>query len=82
MRKYTLAKNKQIKKLYCNGCGKELKIRNGIVQEGVLTVKHEWSYFSEKDGEVHSFDLCEKCYDKLTKVFKIPVSVKQASELL
>ena len=44
--------------------------------------KRTWDYFSEKDGEVHSFDLCESCYDELTNQFKISVQVKERTELL
>ncbi len=82
MRKYTVVKTNHIKKLYCNGCGRELQVKNGIIEEGVISVNHQWSYFSDKDGEVHSFDLCEKCYNKLTKSFKIPPTIKHEKELV
>ncbi len=38
--------------------------------------------FSEKDGEVHHFDLCESCYDELVGGFRIPVDVEEQTELL
>ncbi len=44
--------------------------------EGVFRVDYEWGYFSEKDGERHSFDLCEACYDKLLRSFQIPVEIE------
>ena len=37
---------------------------------------------SEKDGEVHHFDLCEECYDEVTAEFRIPVDVEDEIELL
>lgn len=43
---------------------------------------HAWDYFSEKDGEVHHFDLCEECYDELVRRMKLPVDVEEQTELL
>ena len=34
-------------------------------------------YFSEKDGERHSFDLCESCYDDLLRTFRIPAEIEE-----
>lgn len=61
--------------LYCNGCGKRIASDNGIIREGILQVDWDWGYFSEKDGETHSFCLCEKCYDRIRSTFAIPVQV-------
>ena len=36
-----------------------------------------WGYFSKKDGETHSFDLCEECYDKWIGGFQIPVGIQE-----
>lgn len=82
MREYTNGKKAVITKIVCNQCGKELKIENEIVLEDRLSVDKSWGYFSEKDGILHSFDLCEKCYDNLIKGFIIPVSKKNQRELL
>ena len=41
-----------------------------------------WGYFSEKDGETHSFDLCEECYDRITGQFAVPVEKKDELELI
>jgi len=75
MRQYKeqVTTNKEIQKVFCNKCGKEMKVEDGMVKEDVLEVHKRWGYFSEKDNEVHSFDLCEACYDELTLAFKIPV---------
>ena len=50
--------------------------------EGAAAFDHAWDYFSEKDGEVHHFDLCESCYDELVGGFRIPVDVEEQTELL
>ena len=42
----------------CNCCGKKMVVENGILREGAISIDHMWDYFSEKDGEVHHFDLC------------------------
>ena len=38
--------------------------------------------FSEKDGEVHHFDLCEECYDGVTREFLIEADKEERTELL
>ena len=68
-----VTEQKELKKMVCNCCGKELMVKGGIVREGVFSAEYSWGYFSEKDGETHSFDLCEECYDKWIGGFKIPV---------
>lgn len=57
---------------YCNMCGTIICRENEIPEKEGLHVEKHWGYFSEKDGEIHSFDLCEKCYDKLTEDFLFP----------
>lgn len=82
MRKYLDSDKKTLEKIVCNQCGRELKLKNGIVQEGVFHGDTRWGYFSEKDGEYHSFDLCESCYGRLAGGFLIPVTVEEQTELL
>ena len=43
---------------------------------------HSWDFFSEKDGEIHHFDLCEGCYDDWVGQFKLAVEVEEQTELL
>ena len=80
MRKY--GKDGRLDCVICNRCGKKLAVKHGIVREGVFTSDHRWDFFSEKDGEVHHFDLCEDCYDEMTAEFRIPVDVEDEIELL
>ena len=82
MRQYTGRERKQLTKIVCNQCGRILKIQNGILQEGVFRGMVDWGFFSEKDGEMNSFDLCEKCYDRLISGFSIPVETEEQTELL
>ncbi len=74
MRQYEvqLRETKEIKKIICNKCGKEILAVNGIPKEEVFSADYTWGYFSGKDGERHRFDLCESCYDELVKSFRIP----------
>lgn len=64
---------KEITKIICNLCKKEIEVKNGIPKEDVLSVEKRWGYFSDKDNEVHRFDICEECYDKLIASFAVPV---------
>ena len=70
MRQYKEEKTNVIDKIICNKCGKEIK------QEDVLSVEKRWGYFSEKDNEVHHFDLCEHCYDEMVASFQIPINIE------
>lgn len=63
-------------------CGKKLKIESGILKEGVFEAKKEWGYFSDKDLEIHQFDMCEDCYNKLVQTFVIPISITKNKEVL
>ena len=80
MRKY--GKDGRLETVICNRCGKKLAVKHGIVREGVFTSDHTWDFFSEKDGENHSFDVCEECYDRICSEFRYPVKVVQRTDLL
>ena len=77
MRHYQKKETKEIKKIICNRCGREIQAENGQPTAGVFSVDYQWGYFSEKDGETHRFDLCESCYDEWIKEFLIPVTVEE-----
>ena len=70
------------KGILCNCCGRPLKSRNGLLMEDAFKAVKEWGYFSKKDLQVHSFTLCEECYDKITSLFQIPVTVSQKREVM
>lgn len=69
--------NNVIKEVYCQKCGRQLEVRNGIITEGAISIEEKWGYFSNKDLQMHSFDLCEECYDKIVAEFAIPVEIKE-----
>ena len=70
MRQYEKEETKVIEKYICNRCGKE------ILEADVLSVDKRWGYFSNKDNEVHHFDLCEACYDELVSTFSLPIEIE------
>ena len=76
MRQYKMQETKQIDKIICNKCGNEIIAKNGISEEEVLSVEKRWGYFSNKDIEVHEFDICETCYDEWISNFVIPIERK------
>ncbi|MGI6094453.1 MAG: hypothetical protein ACOYBL_03375 [Lachnospiraceae bacterium] len=82
MRKYKSSQIEQLEQVCCNQCGKALRVENGIIMEGVFHGAIDWGYFSDYDGESHSFDLCEDCYKKMISKFQIPVTKEQKTELL
>ena len=76
MRQYQKQEMKEVKKIICNKCGKEIVVERGVPKEDTFSVEKRWGYFSEKDNEVHSFDLCEKCYDEWIATFSIPIDIE------
>ena len=80
MRKYRV--NGQLESVICNCCGKKLIVENGIVREGVIMVDHAWDFFSEKDGDIHHWDMCEACYDLMTSQFRLRVDAEEQVEFI
>ena len=76
MRQYKMQEKKEVDKIICNKCGKEISVENGVAEADVLSVQKRWGYFSNKDNDVHEFDLCEECYDKWIATFAIPIERK------
>lgn len=76
MKQYKTKEIQEVNKIICNKCGKEIVAENGRLTEDVLSVEKRWGYPSDKDNEVHTFDLCEKCYEELLATFSIPVEIK------
>ena len=78
MTKYkTIQEPKQLPdKVFCNLCGNEIKFDCGLPTQDYIHIDKAWGYFSNKDNEHHSFDICESCYDKLIKTFKIKPTIE------
>lgn len=69
--------------IYCNCCGEAICASDKMGETSFLTIQKEWGYFSnEKDGEIHSMDICEPCYDELVRVFAIAPERKKVTEYL
>ena len=66
----------------CNVCGKTLRVENGLLKEDVFAAVKEWGYFSKRDLEVHQFNVCETCYEKMIDSFIIPVNRTDKKEVL
>ena len=82
MRRYRNDNSNDVIEIKCNVCGKNLKIENGLIVEGNMSIDYSWGYFSDMDGEVHKFDICQECYKKLSGAFVIPVDIEESRELL
>ena len=81
MRKYLDENSNELIAVVCNECGKYLLVENWILKEGCFEADAVFGYFSKKDGQIHSFDLCEECYDKMVEKFAIPPEVIDVTEL-
>lgn len=73
MRQYNteLKETKEMSRIICNKCGKEIPVIGGVPSENTLEVEKRWGYFSKKDNQLDRFDLCEDCYDELVESFRI-----------
>ena len=80
MREYDA--QKQLIRVQCNVCKKEMNLEQGIIKEGCFAADYSWGYFSNRDGVRHQFDLCEKCYDRFLSGFTIPVAETENAELI
>lgn len=72
----------ELNSIICNCCGKNMPAKDGMVREGYFSLSQQFGYFSSKDGEIHNFDLCEKCYDKIISEFQIPVEITETGEMI
>ena len=82
MQKYQDVEERKLIQAVCNKCGRQLKVADGCLREGCVSVNAPFGYFSRRDGQIHRFDLCEDCYDSLIAQFAIPVEEEDAAELL
>ena len=74
--------NHILKEVFCNKCGKQIEVENGMLREDCFEVNRTFGYFSHKDGETQTWDLCEDCYDRFVRSFQIPVTSKEETELI
>ena len=65
----------------CNICGQPIKAVAHHHLQDHLTFRKKWGYFSAKDLTIHSFVLCEACYDKWIQTFAIPVKEESVIEI-
>lgn len=72
---------KETKEMFCNVCGRKIRIEDGILKEDVLEVKKVWGYFSKKDMQLHAFNVCESCYDTMISKFAILPEISEVTEL-
>ena len=80
MRKYK--SGGQLETVICNCCGKKMVVKEGVLREGAISIHHAWDFFSEKDGEVHHWDMCEECYDNLLRQFRVEPDVEEQVEFV
>ena len=59
MKRYN--KNGQLETIMCNCCGKSWWCSMESSGRDVSVLTMHGIIFSEKDGQVHHFDLCEEC---------------------
>jgi len=81
MRTFLEGKEAELISVICNCCGRKLLVEDGILKEESIQIKHTFGYFSEKDGQTETFDLCEECYQKITGKFRVPVNGRTEAEL-
>jgi len=78
--KDVLVAEKKIVDVICNMCGEKIEKTENDVLHDYFQANKEWGYFSDIDGEKHSFDLCQNCYKKLISQFKISATKSREYE--
>ena len=84
---------KQHRYEYCEDCNcvtsipmmEETKVglyENQLPKKEYVHIKKTWGYFSNKDGQVDTINVCETCYDKWVATFVKKVNTKEATELV
>lgn len=71
-----------MEQIFCNACGKKLKVYNGIPQEDFIRVCKSWGYFSKKDGITQEFIMCENCVEQLERKVTLPFKEYETIEML
>lgn len=72
----------------CDICGREM-LDPSVVGTADLNdicdhakLEANWGYFSNKDRQVHTCDMCEECYDKVREYIEVSlggkISIKQS----
>ncbi len=67
-------KKQELDEVICNLCGDHIKKDAFGNFEDYLEINKTWGYASNRDGETHRIDICQKCFEKLIQQFKLPVS--------
>lgn len=68
--------------IICNCCGKVIITKGQLPKKEYIRIKKTWGYFSNKDGQVHTMNICEDCYDKWVATFVKKIDKKEATELV
>ena len=61
-------KQNQLESVFCNKCGKKIKVQNHVIVEGAFELEYKWGYFSDKD--------------EITEEFTYPVEEEGYTELV
>lgn len=73
----------EISELICDRCGKSSGRSDDTNYENKVefaSFKTSWGYFSDKDGDRHAWDLCEKCYDEmLVELERMGIKVRKTN---
>lgn len=68
-------------KLFCNCCGRELKMEREQLVEDFFHLQKSWGYFSERDGTVQIADICENCMQQWIQGFQIQPDTAERTEI-
>ena len=60
-----------LEKIQCNFC----KVKLHILKDGYISLLGEFGFETKKAFEYHESHICEQCYDKIIKNFKIKPSI-------
>jgi len=80
IRKQVVKTETEIDTVTCNFCGDLIRVNSDDYSD-YLHIEKGWGYFSNKDNQCHSFDMCGDCYDKMIDNIKISVEITKDNGL-
>lgn len=71
MKKYKKVLKNEISDVICDVCSRSCLKSPGVPYSSEFaSLNAEWGYWSRKDGQNASLDLCEDCFDKIISFVK------------
>ncbi len=66
-----LVEKEVLREVVCNCCGRTLETDENGYYEDFLHLEKTWGYGAHQDGLQEEADLCEDCWEKIKRMFRL-----------